>query len=267
MALTFGLVVADPAGMSKKSAPKITEKQKEFARQYLVLNDASAAYRASYDVRSMSAAAISVAASRLLADPIVQAFVEQRRERAAFKFEVTEQMILELWWKIATADPNALIRHRRVCCRFCHGEDHGYQWRDEAEWVQAITAEEMLAKAEDREPILPEYAGGFGFNAAADPQEECPRCAGEGLGDVFVADTNKLEGAARILYAGVKQTRDGIEIKMRDQDAAAANIARYLGMFHDRMPGKANGNPIPPAAVLLAKSPTEAAKLYKEIMG
>lgn len=265
--MTWPLVVADPAVMTQKSAKKITEKQKEFARQFLVLNDASAAYRASYDVRSMSAAAISVAASRLLADPIVQEFVAQRRERAAFKFEVTEQMILELWWKIATADPNALIRHRRVCCRFCHGDDHAYQWRDEAELVQAITAEELLAKVDDREPNIPDPSGGFGFIASAEPAAECPRCAGEGLGDVFVSDTDKLEGSARILYAGVKQTRDGIEIKMRDQDAAAANIARYLGMFHDRMPGKANGNPIPPAAVLLAKTPSEAAKLYKEIMG
>ena len=47
----------------------------------------------------------------------------------------------------------------------------------------------------------------------------------------FPKDTRHLSEGARRLYAGIKVTKDGIEIKMRDQDAALVNIAKHLGMF------------------------------------
>jgi phage terminase small subunit len=48
---------------------------------------------------------------------------------------------------------------------------------------------------------------------------------------IRVADTRRVRGPARRLYAGVKKTKDGIEIKMRDQDKALDNIAKFLGMI------------------------------------
>ena len=38
-----------------------------------------------------------------------------------------------------------------------------------------------------------------------------------------------------MLYAGVKQTREGLEIKMHDQQKALENAARHLGMFQDKL--------------------------------
>ena len=47
-------------------------------------------------------------------------------------------------------------------------------------------------------------------------------------------DTRKLSKAAAKLIAGVKQTRDGIEVKTRDQDAAVIALGRVVGLFKDR---------------------------------
>jgi hypothetical protein len=92
--------------------------------------------------------------------------------------------------------------------------------------------------------------GGFGFDLNAEPHPACPECGGLGQELIYVADTRKLKGSARRLYAGVKKTKDGLQIITRDQDAALANISRYLGMLVDRKeisgPG---GGPVPLAHI------------------
>lgn len=66
-----------------------------------------------------------------------------------------------------------------------------------------------------------------------DPNPECKSCGGEGHNQPFFADTRKLKGGARLLYAGVKVTKEGIEVKTMDQMKALENVARHLGMFKD----------------------------------
>ena len=52
----------------------------------------------------------------------------------------------------------------------------------------------------------------------------------------IIADTTKLTGKARKLYAGAKQDRFGcIEIKMHDQDKAREMVGRMLGAFNDKL--------------------------------
>jgi phage terminase small subunit len=62
----------------------------------------------------------------------------------------------------------------------------------------------------------------------------------------FPKDARLLSERARRLYAGIKVTKDGIEVKMRDQDAALLNLAKHLGMFVQKVEhsGK-NGGAIP----------------------
>jgi phage terminase small subunit len=52
---------------------------------------------------------------------------------------------------------------------------------------------------------------------------------------VFVADTLDVSPQARKLFAGVKQTKNGIEVMMRSQDVARDNIAKSLGMLVQKM--------------------------------
>lgn len=139
--------------------------------------------------------------------------IADRREQLAAAAGITPALILREWLAIATANPAELVSVLKFCCPEC--------WEmDEAQ--------------------LP-------------PNDTCKACRGAGVGLVNVADTRTLTGSARRLYAGAKQTKDGIEIKMRDQDGALAKLADYLGMLN-KSKGELSGpggGPIPIAAAVV----------------
>lgn len=208
----------------------MTPKQQQFVREYLVdLNATQAAIRAGYS----EASAQQIAAENLC-KPVVAAAVAAELEARAERTAITADKVLAQWWQIATANANELMQFRRVCCRYCYGVGHAYQWRDEREWQDRLERELADAAREERAPRMPDASGGFGFNRTREPHHECPSCYGEGSGETFTLDTRNLSPAARRLFAGVKQTKDGLEIKLRDQDAALANVAKHLGMLKDR---------------------------------
>ena len=151
-------------------------------------------------------------------------------ERSA-RVQISADMVIERWWRIATADPNDLVQLRRGCCRYCHGVDHLYQWIDAGEYEEAVAAS---AKAKGCS-ASPSDAGGFGYRAGTPAHPDCPRCGGRGVAEVFAADTRTLKGDAALLYAGVKETSGGIEIRMHDQAKALENVARHLGLFKDQV--------------------------------
>lgn len=80
----------------------------------------------------------------------------------------------------------------------------------------------------------------------------CEECGGEGINRPFFHDTRHLKGGARLLYAGVKVTKDGLEMKTHDQLRALEQVARHLGMFVDKkqLLG-ADGQPVDPVAPTL----------------
>lgn len=218
--------------MALKSA-----KQKLFVKEYLVdLNATQAAIRAGY-----SAKTANEQGARLLANVSVQAAIQEAQDKRAAKVDITAEMVLQRWWDIATANPNELIHTRRLACRYCHGKDHQYQWLDEDEYSQAIKlavdSAETESKKQDRpvEAVLPSEDGGYGFDRLADPHPDCPKCRGEGRLDLHIEDTRKLQGGAKLLYAGIKETKSGIEIQMHDQMKALENVARHMGMFKDEI--------------------------------
>jgi phage terminase small subunit len=209
----------------------LTPKQQRFVEEYLVDFNGSAAYRrAGYAARGNAA---EVNAARLLRNAKVQQAIAAGQAALSERTEITQEMVLERWWKIATADPNDLIQYRRVCCRHCHGKGFEYQWLDEAEFRAALV--KFMEYKGDAPRERPKDDGGYGYSKLAEVRADCPKCFGEGIEGIYAADTRKLKGASRLLYAGVKVTRDGLEIKMRDQDAAMANVARHLGMFKDKL--------------------------------
>lgn len=230
---------------------KLTPKQKKFVDEFLIDMNATAAYkRAGYSVKSDAAAAVE--GHKLLRNPKIAEYMAERQKARQERTEITQDMVLQRLWAIATADPNELIAHRRVCCRHCFGHDHEYQWIDEAEYLEAVK------KAEADEKPAPTDAGGFGFVGTLKPHPKCPRCFGEGNGDIVATDTRDLSAQARMLYAGVKTTKDGMEIKMQDQGKALELIARHLGMFNDKL--KLEGDADKPLQVLfnIPRPPAES---------
>lgn len=215
---------------------KLTPKQQRFVDEYLVdLNATQAAIRAGYAERTAQEQS-----SRLLSNVMVQNAIQKAQAKLSGRTEITQDMVLERLWAQATANPNELIQYRKVNCRYCWGQDHYYQWTA-GEYHRALTS----AKA-NKKP-KPDCDGGFGFDKTRPPHPDCPECKGEGTGDVFIADTSKLSGSALLLYAGVRITRDGLQVLMHDQQNALIKVGQHLGMFVERkLLGNDPDNPLTP---------------------
>lgn len=210
-----------------KDESGLTDFQKRVADEYLVDGKAGPAYRraggkAKDQYRS---------GCEIVRNPKVDAYIRERQAEIAEKLEISAETVVKRWWEIATADVNELVQHRRRACRYCYGEEHRYQWIDEEEWQEACR------KAEIAEPprAAPGNDGGYGYLRSADPHPDCPKCDGEGDASVFVADTRRLGPQARALYAGLKTTKDGMEIKTQDQAKALENVARHLGILDTKL--------------------------------
>lgn len=163
-----------------------------------------------------------VTASQLLRNPKVSRYVHHLRNERQRRYAAELDDVIGQLTAIINADPNEIAQYRRVNCRYCWGNEHRYQWRDIAEQLAA----ERKAEADGAHP--PDTSGGIGFVNNGDPNPECPRCNGEGVGEPFFADTRDLEGDARYLLQGVKLGKFGIEILTADKDSARKELARLI---------------------------------------
>lgn len=167
----------------------------------------------------------------LLRNQQVNDAVRVARRSIALDLKIAAVDVLREWYLLATADPAELSRTVLRCCRHCHGEGGGYQWTDEMEYAKACQDALDAVTGTDAQPLLPDCSGGFGYKRYLKPNPQCEACGGEGHRDVFIQDADKLSEGGRRLFAGVKVTKDGIEIKTRDQDAAWLHLAKYIGVI------------------------------------
>lgn len=193
----------------------LTYRQQRFAEEYCVDGNAtSAASRAGYSETT----GYSIG-SALLKNIEVLAAIEEQKESNAQLAGLSAAWVLKRYMEIATADPNELVEIKvAACCRHCWGIEHAPQMT-ESEFEEAVDRGE-----------IPDASGGFGFDSTRDANGDCPVCLGGTPTRVICSSTRKLKGAARKLYAGAKQGRNGIEIKMRDQDTALKVLASYTGV-------------------------------------
>ncbi|CAN7641481.1 terminase small subunit [Paraburkholderia terricola] len=228
----------DASEVVDDEAHGLNPKQRRFADFYLISLNATDAYKkAGYEAIGNSA---EVNAARLLRHAQVQAYITERQAELQSKLEITQEMVLKRWWDIATADPNELVEYRRDNCRHCWGNAYAYQWIDNEEYMREVVRHmrdeekaEETGKKFNREP--PDGAGGFGFIKNRAPNPSCPQCNGDGFGYVHIHDTRRATAAARLLYAGMKEGKEGIELKTHDQMKALDSVARHLGMFKEKV--------------------------------
>jgi len=238
----------------------LTPKQQRFVEEYLVdLNATQAAVRAGYPARS----ARQVGAENL-SKPDIAAAIAAERAAQSLRTRLEADDVVLRWWTLAHADPNELVELQRRACRYCYGRGNRYQrtaielQRDRQRYETERAAWEKKHKKKDADKIdtFPPFdeKGGIGFDPRKDPSPTCQRCWGDGEERVLVKDTRRLSPAARLLYAGVKRTRDGVSVSMRDQDAALLNVAKHLGMHVEKHEhtGK-DGKPIAHAATVTVR--------------
>ncbi|HGB5894191.1 TPA: terminase small subunit [Salmonella enterica subsp. enterica serovar Kottbus] len=195
----------------------ISEQQGIFAELVAAGKNLVEAYRLAEYQGEGNAAYVN--ASRLLRNAKVYRAIRWLRDKRQRRLALTEDEIIHQLSAIASADPNEISQIRRMNCRYCRGHNHKYQWRDLDEYHGALE--------NDPEGGKPEY-GGIGFFESAVPNPECPRCGGEGIPDIYFADTTMIDGPARWLIAGVRQTMNGLEVKIASQEAARRELLRIL---------------------------------------
>lgn len=212
---------------------KLADKQKRFVVEYLVdLNATQAAIRAGYSPKTATEQG-----ARLLTNVKVQEAIQKAMQDREQRTVVTADRVVQELWNIVTADANDIVELRRCCCRYCWGNNNRYQ----------LTANEMKARkdsyaieaakaAQEGKPIAVfDPLGGIGFDATKEPNPACPECFGVGVTKPFFKDTRKLPPGVKSLYAGVKVTKDGVEVRMHSKDKAMELLGRHLGMFKDKV--------------------------------
>jgi hypothetical protein len=246
--------------MTDSSDKPLTPRQQRFVERYAeTLNGAKAAVEAGYSRRSAKEEA-----ARLLTKDNVRAAIREHQKRLADATFVEAAHVIRDLASIAFADVNELMAITRNCCRYCYGRAGAYQWADPGEFSEALAAfrREIASLPPEQHALAmeaaPEAVGGYGFDSRREPHADCPRCRGDGVEVVWRADTTRLTGSARRLYAGFRQTKDGVNILLRDQDRALEMLGRHLGMFADRL--QLRGDPQNPIALLVAQVQGSAIK-------
>lgn len=204
-----------------------------FIEQYLTHFNQTRAYQESHPESGYAAARVSGA--RKMRDPKVLAYRDARMKAVFDRAEGEQDRLIRSYTMTAYADPNELVEHRRDACRFCYGEGHRYQFTP-AEYErheEAYLEEVKAAVVAGINPPEFDPKGGIGFDPNRDPNEDCPECFGRGHSATIIKDTRHLSPAALLLYAGMKESKDGIEIKMHSQQQSRDVLAKIHKLFDD----------------------------------
>jgi phage terminase small subunit len=176
-------------------------------------------------------------ASEMLAMPEVALLLEKAMQSRAERVAIDADDVLKRMHAVATADARELTEIYHCCCRYCWGKDNRYQFtpREMADAKREHELAEIEAAHEEKKIAPFDEAGGIGFDPRRDPNQQCQECFGRGVDEVVFKDTRDLSPGARLLYAGVKTTQHGMEIKTHDQMSMLVNVGKHLGMFETKV--------------------------------
>lgn len=214
---------------------QLAEKQEVFVKEYMVdWNATQAAIRAGYSANSAAQIAY-----QLLQKPSVRNAIETLASARARRLGIDADELMRTWAAVVALDANELSQLRRVCCPYCWGTDHQRQYtpsglEEAKKRHERERARRKRADAGDDIGDFPEYTDAW-YDKRKSPAEDCPECHGDGVVEVFLADTRTLSPAARLVFAGVKEGKDGgIELLTMSKERAADNLARALGLFKEK---------------------------------
>lgn len=217
---------------NRASPSPLTDLQQRFAAEMAAdPRNATAAYiRAGGAVKTAKQCAHD-----LLKKPQIRAAIAEAQRESLERTGLSADMLLLANYEIAFADPRELSELRRTNCHYCWGLDHKYQWTP-AEFARALAKVEQqnLGKRGKRFP-LPECDGGTNYDRTRAPNPECPECRGEGHEREFFHDTRNLSPQAARLFAGVRRTKDGIEVLMQSQEKARDVLNKHHGLVRERV--------------------------------
>ncbi|WP_320707046.1 terminase small subunit [Enterobacter cloacae] len=227
---------------------ELSPKIKRFIAEYLIDHNASAAAeRAGYSDPNYG--------RQLITNPNVAQAIAQQQKASIMRTLGSADEVLAQMWQLATFDANQLSQYRRGACRYCWGFGHQYQWRD------AVEFDEETAKAEGRDGArLPEDTGGYGYDHTKEPNPQCPRCNGDGIGQPYFPDTRKLPAVSRLAYSGVKVGKNGVEITAISRERMFEAVMKRLGLADSEFAQRLQ-------QIEIERRQLEVEKLRKELAG
>lgn len=178
--------------------------------------------------------AVFVEGWRWAARPHVAQRISELMRLAAEANEAGVAEVLRQYLQRLYADPRELTEVRVGPCRHCWGKGHRYQYTDgELADKRADHVARVARAVEDGKPPPPDFdeRGGGGYNLAGPINPDCPTCAGAGHHQVVLHDSRTYSEGALALFDGVKETKEGIEVKLASRTDALEKIARFVGFF------------------------------------
>jgi len=195
----------------------LTDRESRFVDEYLAdLNSTRAAVAVGLNPRY---------GRRIRWKPEVAAAIAEEQRMRGRELTLTTHDVLARLMQVAWSDASEVMEIRRVNCRHCHGRDFHRQF----------TKAELLDRHDNGlDPIDPHNAGVF--DPWEDPHPDCPQCGGLGEVTTFLKDSRYLTPAGRAIYAGLRQTRRGLELIAPDQTRALIQLGKHLGLFGKEPP-------------------------------
>lgn len=215
--------------VSEREAPQLglTPKQQRFVEEYLIdLNGTQAAIRAGY-----SPDTARFIGHENLTKPYIQLAIAEARKAQQERTRISADAVLRQAWDITFADERELVEIRVGCCRHCWGEGFKYQ-RTMSEFNSArerFLVDQRIGKVPKEDEF--DEKGGIGYNPLRPPHPECPECRGDGHAREVIHDTRYLSPQAAAIYAGVKRTKDGMQVLMHSKEAFAEKLWKHLGLY------------------------------------
>lgn len=252
----------------------LNPKEEDFARVFVETRNRGRAYREAYKPGTKNMDVIWSEGSRIAARPHVAARIRQLEILALNSMVFDPRELIQRDVDIVQADPRELIQHKHRSCRHCHGVDHAFQWKDEAEFIAAVVDafdKNSRRKPSEAETPTPSDAGGYGFDKAIAPDVACPDCLGVGIQETVMADTRTLSPQAARLLKGIKVTANGFEVLMHDQDAAQTRLLKMVGYLTDGVDvaaivAAARGGPVKGRTLAEDVTPQDAARSYTALL-
>jgi phage terminase small subunit len=177
-------------------------------------------------------------AARLLAKVCVKEEIATLAAAVTKEATLDAATVVRTAWDMMTADAREFSEVHVGCCRHCWGKGHRFQ-RTDGELADAEAshrAQRLLADRKQKK-VLGEFdpQGGGGFDARREPNEDCPTCGGAGVPRAIFKDTRKLSRGAAQMFAGVKETEKGLEVKTHSKDSALDKMFRHFGLYKDKI--------------------------------
>lgn len=225
------LTLKERRAMEMAAFQGLDARQAKFVDLWLVTYDARESYReAGFTCKNDNAA--SAGASRLLKKVKHHPYTLARQVELFARTADVQNQLIATYHAASFADPRELVEYVRRCCRFCYGKGFKFQFRpSEMERRRdQYEADKAAAEADKKEIGEFDELGGLGYDSKKAPNPDCPECDGDGEGRALFKDTSNLSPAALTLFEGVKEGKDGTEIKVASQKGYRDGLARLFNM-------------------------------------